>query len=152
VQQVWSPNSGVLAGANFNVDNKFNNGGMWSRYYRDVVRYLVDIIAQTKASPNRSNLYNMTRIWKAYAFMVLTDTYGDIPYTEAGLGFLAGNTAPKYDKQEAIYTDILKELREATAALDATKTIETGDVMYAGDVSKWKKTRKFAPAAGRYAA
>ncbi len=138
-QQVWSPNSGVLAGANFNVDNKFSNAAIWQRYYRDVARYLIDIIDKTKDSPSRSNLYNMARIWKAYTFMVLTDTYGDIPYTEAGLGFLSGNTTPKYDRQEAIYTDILKELREASTALDATKTIETGEVMYGGNIDRWKK-------------
>lgn len=139
VQQVFSPNGTVLAGANFNQNNFPRNAGLWARYYRDVVRYLVDIINQTKADPNRSNLYNMARIWKAHTFMVLTDTYGDVPYTEAGVGFLSGNTFPKYDKQETIYADILKELTEASAALDAAKTRETGDVMYGGDVTKWRK-------------
>lgn len=139
VQQVFTPNGSTLAGANFNQNNVPRNAGLWVRYYRDVIRYLVDIMGQTSADPNRSNLYNMTRIWKAYVFMVLTDSYGNIPYTEAGLGFIGGNTFPKYDRQEAIYNDILKELTEASAALDAAKTRETGDVMYGGDVVKWKK-------------
>ena len=139
VQQVFTPNGSTLAGANFNQNNVPRNAGLWVRYYRDVIRYLVDIMAQTSADPNRSNLYNMARIWKAYVFMVLTDSYGDIPYTEAGLGFISGNTFPKYDRQEVIYTDILKELTEASAALDAAKTRETGDVMYGGDTVKWKK-------------
>jgi hypothetical protein len=139
VQQVFSPNGTVLAGANFNQNNFPRNAGLWQRYYRDVVRYLVDIIAQTKDVPARSNLYNMARIWKAHTFMVLTDTYGDVPYFEAGLGFIGGTTFPKYDKQEAIYTDIIKELTEASAAMDAAKTRETGDVMYGGDVVKWKR-------------
>lgn len=139
VQQVFSPNGTVLAGANFNQNNFPRNAGLWVRYYRDVIRYLVDIIDQTKDNPNRSNLYNMARIWKAHTFIILTDTYGDIPYTEAGLGFIGNNTFPKYDRQEAVYTDILKELTEASAALDAAKTRETGDVMYGGDVTKWKK-------------
>ena len=139
VQQVFSPNGTVLAGANFNQNNFPRNAGLWQRYYRDVVRYLVDIIGQTKDNPSRSNLYNMARIWKAHTFIVLTDAYGDVPYTEAGLGFLGGNTFPKYDKQEAIYADILKELTEASAALDPAKTRETGDVMYGGDVAKWRK-------------
>lgn len=139
VQQVFSPNGTVLAGANFNQNNFPRNAALWQRYYRDVIRYLVDIIAQTQSNANRSNLYNMSRIWKAYTFMVLTDTYGDIPYTEAGLGFTKGITFPKYDTQQAIYTDLLKELNEASAALDPAKTRETGDVMYGGDVTKWKR-------------
>ena len=142
VQQIFTPNSGVNAGGNFNIDNRGpagNNGAIWRGYYQNVIRYLVAILNQTKADPSRSNLYNMARIWKAYAFMVLTDTYGDVPYTEAGLGFISGNITPKYDTQESIYNDILKELSEASANLDATKTIETGDVFYGGDITKWKR-------------
>ncbi|GAB3910374.1 SusD/RagB family nutrient-binding outer membrane lipoprotein [Larkinella knui] len=142
VQQIFSPNSGVLAGGNFNVDNRGPTGpntGIWQRYYRDVIRYLVDVIAKTKDDPNRTNLYHMARIWKAYAFMVLTDTYGDIPYKEAGLGFLGANVTPKYDTQQSIYDDIIKELTEATAALDAAKPTEAGDIVYGGNIPKWKK-------------
>ncbi|MFD1142124.1 SusD/RagB family nutrient-binding outer membrane lipoprotein [Larkinella insperata] len=142
VQQIFTPNSGIVAGANYNIDNRGPTGantGIWQRYYRDVVRYLVDVIDKTKADANRTNLYNMARIWKAYASMVLTDSYGDIPYSQAGLGFLGANVTPKYDTQESIYNDILKELTEATAALDATKPTEAGDIMYGGNIEKWKK-------------
>ncbi|QKZ12120.1 SusD/RagB family nutrient-binding outer membrane lipoprotein [Spirosoma sp. KUDC1026] len=142
VQQMFSPNSGIIAGGNYNIDNRGSagaNAALWQRYYRDVIRYLVDGLDKTKSDASRSNLYNMMRIWKAYAFMVLTDTYGDVPYTEAGMGFLGSNITPKYDAQEAIYTDILKELTEATAALDATKPTEAGEVMYSGNIDRWKR-------------
>jgi hypothetical protein len=142
VQQMFSPNSGILSGGNFNIDNRGSAGAnaqLWQRYFRDNIRYLVDVLAKTKTDANRSNLYNMTRIWKAFASMVLTDTYGDIPYTEAGLGYLSANVTPKYDTQESIYNDLIKELTEATAALDATKPTEAGEIMYGGDIAKWKK-------------
>ncbi|GAB3738182.1 SusD/RagB family nutrient-binding outer membrane lipoprotein [Spirosoma lituiforme] len=142
VQQMFSPNSGILAGGNYNIDNRGSAGAnaqLWQRYYRDNMRYLVDGLAKTKTDASRTNLYNMLRIWKAYVAMVLTDTYGDVPYSEAGLGFLGGNVTPRYDAQESIYTDILKELPEAAAALDASKPTEAGEVMYGGDISKWKK-------------
>ncbi|RYC67262.1 SusD/RagB family nutrient-binding outer membrane lipoprotein [Spirosoma sordidisoli] len=142
VQYMYSPNSGVLAGGNFNVGNPGptgQNAGMWQRYYRDVIRYVVDVISKTKDDANRSNLYHMARIWKAYAFMVLTDTYGDVPYKEAGLGYLSGNIRPKYDAQQAIYEDIIKELTEATAALDASKPTEAGEVMFGGNIPRWKR-------------
>lgn len=139
VQQMVSPNSGVLAGANFNQDNREGTMTNWQRYYRNVIRNTKDVIASTKDTPARSNLYNMARILQAYAFMVLTDTYGEIPYSEAGKGYSDQIVLPKYETQQAIYTDIIKELSEAAAALDAAKTIETADVLYGGDVSKWKK-------------
>lgn len=142
VQQIFTPNAGINQGGNFNTDNRGptgNNGGIWRQYYQNVVRYLVDVLRQTSSDANRTNLYNMTRIWKAYTFMVLTDTYGDIPYTEAGIGYISGNTTPKYDTQESIYNDIIKELTEASAALDASKPIEAGDVVYGGNIQKWQR-------------
>ncbi|GAA4412040.1 SusD/RagB family nutrient-binding outer membrane lipoprotein [Nibrella viscosa] len=142
VQQIFSPNSGVLAGGNFNVDNRGPSGpnaGLWQRYYRTVIRHLVDVMAKTKDDQTRVNLYNMARIWKAYTFMVLTDTYGDIPYREAGLGYLSNNITPKYDTQQSIYEDLIKELTEAGTALDATKPTEAGEVLYGGSIDKWKR-------------
>jgi hypothetical protein len=138
VQQMVTPNSGVLVGANFNQDNRDNTVQTWQRYYRSVIRNTYDVI-QSKNLATRPNLIAMARILQAYAFMVLTDTYGDIPYTEAGKGFTDQVFLPKYDTQQSIYAGIIKELTEASAALDATKTIEAADVLYAGDVAKWKK-------------
>ncbi len=143
VQQIFSPNSGITQGGNFNVDNRGVSGAnaaIWQRFYRDNMRYLVDGITKTKADASRTNLYNMMRILRAHTAIVLTDTYGDVPYSEAGVGYLSSNVLPKYDTQESIYTDVIKELTEATAALDATKTIEAGDIMFGGDVTKWRRT------------
>ncbi|MDX1943534.1 MAG: SusD/RagB family nutrient-binding outer membrane lipoprotein [Saprospiraceae bacterium] len=139
VQQIISPNSGVLTGANYNQDNRNATQGVWQRHYRTVIRNTVDVIAQTKNEPTRSNLYNMARILKAYSLMVLTDSYGDIPYVDAGKGFTEQVLFPKYDAQQTIYPDIIKELTEATAALDAAKPIEVADVLYSGNIAQWKK-------------
>jgi len=139
VQQVISPNGGVLAGANFNQDNRSLGGTIWQAYYRDVIRNTRDVIEHTKNNPERANLMHMARILQAYTFMILTDTYGDIPYTEGGLGYINQLFLPKYDAQQAIYTDIIKELTEATAALNANGAIEAADILYGGNIAKWKK-------------
>ena len=138
VQQMVSPNSGVLTGANFNQDNRDYTQATWQRYYRSVIRNTYDVIATTK-DPARTNLVNMAKILQSYAFLVLTDTYGDIPYTEAGKGYTDQKVYPKYDKQQAIYAGIIKDISDAVAALDASKTRETADVLFGGDVAKWKK-------------
>ena len=138
VQQIVSPNSGVLTGANFNQDNRDYTQATWQRYYRSVIRNTYDVIATTK-DPSRTNLVNMAKILQSYAFLVLTDTYGDIPYTEAGKGYTDQKVYPKYDKQQAVYAGIIKEISDAVAALDASKTRETADVLFGGDVAKWKK-------------
>lgn len=139
VQQIISPNGGVLAGANFNQDNRSLISPIWQSYYRNVIRNTRDVIDHTKGKPERINLLNMGRILQAYAFMILTDTYGDIPYTEGGKGFLDQLFLPKYEAQQAIYTDIIKELTEASAALSTASPIEAGDILYGGNIAQWKK-------------
>jgi len=142
VQQIISPFTGVLDGGNHNIVYDPNTNAMFNAAYtapNGPVVLLVSTINQTKANAARSNLYNMARIMKAYQFQVLVDTYGDVPYTEAGLGFINSINLPKYDDHKAIYADILKELDEATKALDATKSIEKGDLFYKGNIAQWKK-------------
>ncbi len=138
VQQIVTPFGGVLGGGNYNQDNKPRNGGNWVRYYQNVMKSLVSVLETTKEDDKKTNLYHSARILRAFANMILTDSYGDIPYFDAGKGFISGVALPKYDPQEAIYKDILKELEEATAALDATKPLVTSDVLYSGNIPAWK--------------
>lgn len=138
VRQGISPFTGVLTCANLNQDNKQQAENNWDRYYPNAVRNTVDVIENTEPS---SNVHNMARIWRAYVSMVITDTYGDVPYSEAGLGFLEETVFPAYDPQEAIYTGdngILEELSGAAAALDPSQSAP-GDVLYEGDVMQWKR-------------
>jgi hypothetical protein len=139
VQQIISPNSGVLTGANYNQDNRDVTRAMWREFYRDVIKNTRDVIDRTQELPERSNLMHMARIIQAFGFMILTDTYGDIPYFEGGKAFTEQIFLPKYDSQQAIYADIIKELGEACAALNASGNIETADVLYGGNIDQWKK-------------
>ena len=139
VQQIISPNSGVLTGANFNQENRTTFDHNWISYYRNVIRNTKDVINRVKDDPTRSNLMNMARILQAYAFMVLTDSYGDIPYEEGGEGYTNQIFFPVYDTQESIYSKLITELTEATSALNASGKIETADILYGGNVEKWKK-------------
>ncbi|MGB3587651.1 MAG: SusD/RagB family nutrient-binding outer membrane lipoprotein [Tunicatimonas sp.] len=136
VQQIITPNGSSLAGANFNQDNQ-TRSGIWQNHYRNVLKSTVDVLDKTQEDPEYFNLYQMARIWRAYTGMQLTDTFGDVPFSEAGLAFLEGNTLPVYDRQQDIYNEILSELEEATAALDASQP-QVLEVLYGGDVAKWK--------------
>lgn len=139
VQQVISPNSGVLTGANFNQDNRASTQSNWQQYYRNVIKNTKDALNRIQDNPDRNNLVQMARIIQAYGFMILTDTYGSVPYRQAGAGFSDQVFFPEYDTQEFIYTEIIRELEEATAALSTTGRIETADVLFRGEVEKWRK-------------
>lgn len=140
VQQMVTPNGGVLAGANFNQDSRdVTTQPIWTAYYQSVIKNTYDALTRSKDNAARSNMYNMARIYQSYVFMILTDEYGEIPYTEGGAGYSTQVLFPKYDQQQDIYPKIIQELTDAATALDAGGTIETGDLLYAGDVAKWKK-------------
>src|SRR5215213_3748466 len=126
---------------NSNVDNFAPNA--FNVLYGTQVQNLVDIVYRTKDDPTKSNIYNMARIMKAYSFQILVDTYGDVPYTEAGLSYLKGITLPKYDDQKVIYEDIAKELKEAVDALDASKDKVAGEMYFGGDIAQIAKWKRF---------
>ncbi|MEJ6979102.1 SusD/RagB family nutrient-binding outer membrane lipoprotein [Pedobacter sp. P351] len=86
-----------------------------------------------------SSLMGISRILEAYAFSILTDTYGDIPYTEANKG-KEGIVEPKFDRQKDIYLDLFKKLEEANTLLTAgTPISESSDPVFNGDIAKWRK-------------
>jgi hypothetical protein len=140
VQQINTPFTGVLQGGNHNVWFEANNtSSPFTTLYSTSVKLLTDVLDKTQNDEQRSNLYQMTRIWRSYVFMMLVDTYGDVPYFESGKAYLNEIYLPKYDAGAEIYADLLKEVSEGTAGLDASKPIEKGEPFYAGDISKWKK-------------
>src|SRR5690554_1322275 len=139
VQHMVTPFGTSLAGGNYNQENFGIAQTAWENLYGNVIKNTVDIIATYQDNNDRSNIYNMARIIRVLAGMVLTDTYGDVPFSNAGLGFIERNENPVYDSQESIYTSILRELEEATGGLSAASRIESGDVLYAGDIAQWKR-------------
>lgn len=157
----------VLAGAGGNVWGGGINttAGLYCQYmsetqYTDISRYASPVInwdgtysgdlydlqniinvntdPATKAAAaqfgSNNNQIAIARILKAYNFWMLTDAYGDIPYFEA----LKGKGTIAYDKQELIYPDLIKELKESVAQFDGGLTVQ-GDIMYSGNTTKWKK-------------
>lgn len=128
-------------------DKYLLNAGYTSAYwgnnavgaYIEQVRPIVDVVQFTKDKPKFANVHQVARLWKALIFERITDLYGDAPYSEAGMGFYSGNLAPKYDKQQEIYMDLLKEVEEATSALKVDGDKVTGDVIYQGNIEKWKR-------------
>lgn len=117
-------------------------GVSWDAYYSGVLEDLQQIINTNTANPsptanggNSVNQIQIARILKAYFFSIVTDKYGDVPYTSA----LKGSLQNAYDKQQAIYTSLFSELKAANAAFQSTGNPITGDIIYSGDLSKWKK-------------
>jgi hypothetical protein len=148
---------------NVNGVNSLNirGGGLWVQYYseiqyRDEDKYIVrsgtsggwglynsaleDIqrmIAKGQAS-STANWSAVGRILKSYTYSVMTDAMGDLPYSQALKGDT--NLAPAYDSQQQIYNGMLADLAQANTEINpAGIGFATGDLMYNGDMTKWRK-------------
>ncbi|OIQ90733.1 starch-binding associating with outer membrane [mine drainage metagenome] len=88
-------------------------------------------------TPYESSFKGLALFMKAtYGFQNTLDM-GDVPYSEAGQAE-NGITQPKYDKQADVFAEILADLK--TAETDFAAGINFGgDIMYNGDVTKWRK-------------
>ena len=117
------------------------NSAYWDREYPNAVTDIVEVVDHYKDRSGYSNAYNIARILKVLIFQRMTDLYGDVPYFNAGEGYISGTLYPPYDKQQDIYNDLFNELQEATEALsaDSVNTLGSADLIYAGDVTSWKK-------------
>ena len=121
------------------------NNPDWTSYYttnlyslQTIINYNTDPATAPVAAANGSNNNQIAiaRILKAYIYWFLTDAYGDVPYKDALNP--ANNGAVAFDSQQSIYTDLFKELTEAVAQFDNGAAIK-GDILFKGDISKWKK-------------
>jgi len=110
-------------------------GAAFNPIYTNMVPQLQSIFAA--ANPN-STEYALANIVWVLGFHKVTDYWGPIPYSKAGV---PGNSVP-YDAQDVIYYDFFKRLDAAVATLKSnTSAIPYGafDLIYAGDVNKWIK-------------
>jgi hypothetical protein len=142
IQHVASTNTAYYSGDKY-LNSVGNFGVYFSHAYIYQVQPAVELYQLTLGKPQYRNLHQMARIMKAMIFERITDIYGDIPYFQAGLGYYNRIYTPVYDKQQDIYTDLLKEVSEATDSLDASLDYPTGDVFYSSagtdQITQWKK-------------
>ncbi len=125
-------------GGRHTVDNS-EMSRIWTSFYPMAIKNITDAQHRTADDAKKVNINSVLRVYRVYLMSIITDIYGDVPYSEAGKGFIEGKYNPKYDKQEDIYNDFFLELTAAVANLDASKDPITGDVIFNGDVAKWKK-------------
>lgn len=110
---------------------------VWNRYYLIAIKNMVDAISRSENMPNTNAAL---RIHRAYLMAVLSDIYGDIPCTEAGMSFINGNANPKYDTQEEVYDFIFSELKACAEQLCTGTDLISGDVTSLGsDIAAWRR-------------
>ena len=118
----------------------FNNG--WVSLYKTIVdarTVIAKCEADSGADAGNEELAACAKVLLAYDSAILTDLFGDTPYSQAGNYKLYPN--PALDKQEDIYKDIFTMLDEAIAVLSNSDDNGAGsyDLIYSGDCTLWLK-------------
>jgi hypothetical protein len=113
-----------------------NIDGYWSGFYSGGLQDFATIIAQADsgASPN---LIAPALVMKSWTYGVMTDIWGDIPYSQANQG--RAQLRPAYDTQQQIYTGLFTDLKSANDMITGDPGYGNADVIYNGQTQEWKK-------------
>jgi hypothetical protein len=120
--------------------------GVWSNFYGGITD--IEEIIKISDKLAEKNYKAIALVYKCWAYSILTDLYGNVPYSEA-IKAADGNFLPKFDSQKDIYTQVLKDLVTANDLFDDTKALTYGgDYVYASNtltggknvgVQRWKR-------------
>ena len=101
---------------------------------------LTKVVAKGTAA-NKPGVYAPAQILKIWDLSYITNSWGDIPYSQALAGDSAGGSiSPPYDAQKDIYADFFKKLDAATKALSTAQADLGGaDPIYEGEPQAWQK-------------
>lgn len=126
-------------------DGLFRNNYIWMSNLQRIINLNKDAVSKE----SQASLYGDNRMQiaccelvKAWVFQLLTDTYGDVPYSQALQ--LEKYPQPKYDSQKSIYDDLINVVGEQAGILntliaEGVSGYRNGDLFYNGDLKKWYK-------------
>jgi hypothetical protein len=108
-------------------------------YIQELEDYQKVIDKGTAAS--QAGVYGPALVMRTWEFGYLTNTWGDVPYTDALKGDVdVGILSPKYDPQKDIYANFFVVLDKASKDMaSGTGTLGDGDPIYGGDLEAWQK-------------
>ncbi|MFV0364935.1 MAG: SusD/RagB family nutrient-binding outer membrane lipoprotein [Mangrovibacterium sp.] len=116
----------------------YNN--QWGSLYKNLYNLKVIIEKCSEGGNEAGNnvTLGIAQIMNAYNLALLTDLFGDVPYSEAlqpGVIF-----TPKLDKQEDLYPQIMQNLTDGIANIEAGSgfpSLGIQDFYYGGDADSW---------------
>jgi hypothetical protein len=127
--------------SNYDLATRSIYDNIWDALYTEVLSDLKEAkkiiptdVAEADVQKNQLAIADMLQV---YAYYYLVTTYGNIPYSEA---LDVSKPFPKYDDAKTVFNDLLARLDTDIAALNnAAAGFGNADIIYHGDISKWKK-------------
>ena len=110
----------------------------WQELYAGALTDFNKIIEKAGTAENSKNYTAIAKILQGFTYQLLTDNFGDIPFSDALKGQAAGTTSPRYDAQKDVYADIIKLVREGRDLIDVNASgPSSDDVIFHGDMKSW---------------
>jgi len=127
---------------NYNVNQRGITDRHWSELYRDVIFDLQDAKSIVEVDPELTEAEKSARlgqleVLEVYAWSIMVDTFGDVPYTEAINA--EEFPLPVYDDAATIYSDLISRLNAVGANIQAGQGFTAADVLYNGNMGNWDK-------------
>lgn len=125
---------------NYDLRNRDIGGTFWIYLYRDILNDLKDAKSIVQDNNDlasiKANKLGMIELLEVFAWHIIVDTFGDVPYTQA---LNSGETLlPAYDDDQAIYTDLFRRIDGALLLLEpGGVSFADADLIYGGDSDKW---------------
>jgi len=118
--------------ANVDVNNSF------SAIYAGTIADL-NYIRQNAFKLNNPQHAGVAKILQAYAYSIIVDSWGNVPYKDAMKG--VANVHPAYDNSQEIYDSLLVLLDAGISNIKQTNFLAIGaeDLIYGGNMAKWEK-------------
>ncbi|MFS4484073.1 SusD/RagB family nutrient-binding outer membrane lipoprotein [Hyunsoonleella sp. 2307UL5-6] len=137
--QSWSATVGFGVFANperYNISANTTNN-VWVGQYTTALRNLQQMRVLTETNnPEALNIIGQAQVLEAFAYLNLTQIFGDIPFSEAIQ--VADFSNPNFDSQEDVLRGLPALLDQALQNLSSdTGIIESADLVYGGDRASW---------------
>ncbi|MDP1623984.1 MAG: SusD/RagB family nutrient-binding outer membrane lipoprotein [Bacteroidales bacterium] len=142
--QQWTETT-YIDEANYDITTRPIPGNFWNTFYRDVLMNFKESAKVLKATGNLpgddpavlENKLAIVEVMTVYAYSVLVETFGDVPYTQA---LDQAVLLPKYDDGLTIYKDLVARLNAAIAKMNTSEgSFGSYDNMYYGNTGLWFK-------------
>lgn len=129
---------------------------MWNTWYLEKTNFLdmynISTPQEALSTGQAKPYMAISNILDAWTTSLITDTYGDVPYSEANKGNTNSMYTPKFDEQRDIYQDLFRKLEESNTLLTGLLTAQlltdsqkSLDLLYGSSASttieldRWRK-------------
>lgn len=113
--------------------------GFWEQAYVEILGNLNQLITAYENTPGFENRIWAAKTWQMYVYSILVGSYGPVPMKNALRSSGSSSSTILFDPEDSVYTNILTTLKDAADKIDPAKDKFTYDVVYSGDMAKWKK-------------